>query len=308
MLNPRQLEAFRAVMLSGGVTAAAELIGVSQPAVSRLIHDLQRALGLRLFERHGARLLPTGEAHSLYREVERSFVGLDRVQQAATELRQRRAGILRIAALPALANGFLPRFMGRFLATRPKLDLALFGLPSRAVLDLVMSGQCDFGFVEMTIEHPGVEVEVMPPVRAVAVLPETHRLARKIELRPEDFAGEPFISLWPSTVLRFRIDATFADAGVTRQMRVETQLTMIACALVSSGVGLSIVDPFTALEYEGRGLVIRPLAARIDVEYGLIRSTQLALSGLARELIDEFRTALAEFAESQKRVQRRRRA
>ncbi len=69
MLNPRQLEAFRAVMLSGGVTPAAELIGVSQPAVSRLIHDLQRALGLRLFERHGARLLPTGEAHSLYREV-----------------------------------------------------------------------------------------------------------------------------------------------------------------------------------------------------------------------------------------------
>jgi DNA-binding transcriptional LysR family regulator len=308
MLNPRQLEAFRAVMLSGGVTPAAELIGVSQPAVSRLIHDLQRALGLRLFERHGARLLPTGEAHSLYREVERSFVGLDRIQQAATELRQRRAGILRIAALPALANGFLPRFMGQFLAARPKLDLALFGLPSRAVLDMVMSGQCDFGLVEMTIEHPGVEVEVMPPVRAVAVLPETHRLARRAELRPEDFAGEPFISLGPSTVLRFRIDAVFADAGVVRQMRVETQLTMIACALASSGVGLSIVDPFTAREYDGRGLVVRPFRERIAVEYGLIRSTQLALSGLARELIEEFRAALAEFAASQERVQRRRRA
>ncbi len=196
--------------------------------------------------------------------------------------------------------------MGRFLAARPKLDLAFFGLPSRAVLDMVMSGQCDFGFVEMTIEHPGVEVEVMPPVRAVAVLPETHRLARKSELKPADFAGEPFISLGPSTVLRFRIDAIFADAGIARQMRVETQLSMVACALASSGVGLSIVDPFTAREYEGRGLVMRPLAARIDVEYGLIRSTQLALSGLARELIDEFRVALAEFAASQETRKRRR--
>jgi DNA-binding transcriptional LysR family regulator len=299
MLNPRQLEAFRAVMLTGGMTPAAELIGITQPAVSRLIRDLQRALRLRLFERRGARLLPTSEAHSLYREVERSFVGLDRIAQAAVELRQRRAGTLRIAALPALANGFLPRFMGAFLEARPKLDLALFGLSSHAVLDWVVSGQCDFGFVEMAIEHPSVEVETLPPVRAVAVLPAAHRLARKSELRPEDFAGEPFISLGQSTVMRFRIDALFADAGIARQMRVETQLTMIACALAASGVGLSIVDPFTAREYEGRGLVVRPFSERIDVEYGLLCSTRLGLSGLARELIEEFSAAVAGFARLQ---------
>lgn len=95
----------------------------------------RRSLDLKLFEKRGARLVPTGEAHSLYREVERSFVGPDRIAQAALELRQRRAGALRIAALPALAGGVLPRFMGAFLVARPKLDLALFGLPSRAVLD-----------------------------------------------------------------------------------------------------------------------------------------------------------------------------
>ena len=57
MLKSRQVEAFRAVMLAGGITPASELMSVSQPAVTRLIHDLQSALGLKLFERRGARLV-----------------------------------------------------------------------------------------------------------------------------------------------------------------------------------------------------------------------------------------------------------
>lgn len=303
MLNPRQVEAFRAVMLTGGMTQAAELIGVTQPAVSRLIRDLQLALDLKLFEKRGARLLPTGEAHSLYREVERSFVGLDRIAQAAVELRQRRAGALRVAALPALANGFLPRFMARFLAARPKLDLALYGLPSRSVLDWVVSGQCDLGMSEMPVEHPGILLEAMPSVPAVAVMPRGHRLARRTALVPRDFAGQSFISLGQSTVLRFRIDAAFADAGVARQMRVETQLTMIACALVAAGAGLSIVDPFTAQEFEGHGIVFRPFEPRIEVEYGAVYASQFAVSGLVRELIAEFSAAVAGFAGQQEQGQ-----
>ncbi len=298
MLNPRQLEAFRAVMLTGGMTAAAEMIRVTQPAMSRLIRDLQRSLDLRLFEKKGARLVPTGEAHAIYREVERSFVGLDRIAQAAVELRQRRAGALRIAALPALANGFLPRFMGSFLATRPKLDLALFGLTSHAVLDWVVSGQCDLGMAEIPIEQSAVELERLPPIRAVAVVPQGHRLARKRVLEPSDFAGQSFISLGQSTLLRFRIDSVFADAGIARQMRIETPLSMIACALAAANAGLAIVDPFTAQEFAGRGVVLRPFKPRVEVEFTILYSTRLALSGLARELIEEFRVAVAGFAAS----------
>src|SRR4030095_1058130 len=127
-LNPRQIEAFRAVILTGGVGAAASLINVTQPAVSRMMRDLQSHLGLTLFERRGTGLVPTSEALSLYAEVERAFVGLDRIEQMATELRTRRAGFLRIAALAALANGLLSGFCGEFLKERPKLDIVLSGL------------------------------------------------------------------------------------------------------------------------------------------------------------------------------------
>lgn len=287
-LNPRQIAAFRALMLTGSATGAAEMINVTQPAVSRLIRDLQQALGLKLFERRGTRLMPTSEALALYGEVERSFIGLDRIQQAAGELRTRRAGVLRIAALPALANGFLPRFTGRFLADRPKLDLALFGLVSHSVVDWVAGGQCDLGFAEASIKHAAIASEPMPTVRMRAVVPQNHRLARRRTLRPGDFESEAFISLGHSAVSRFRIDAVFADHGVSRIMRVETPLSEIACGLVASGIGLSICDPFTAAEYATRGVVSRPFEPAISFDFAAVYSTQRTLPAVAREFIDTF--------------------
>jgi DNA-binding transcriptional LysR family regulator len=98
-LNPRQIEAFRALMLTSSTVRAAQLMNVTQPAVSRLVRELQEALALTLFERVGNRLVPTHDARALYAEVERSFVGLDRIAQAARELATRHAGTLKIAAL-----------------------------------------------------------------------------------------------------------------------------------------------------------------------------------------------------------------
>lgn len=293
--NPRQVEAFRAVVLTGGVGAAATLLNVTQPAVSRLIRDLQLQLGLVLFERRGTGLVPTSEALSLYAEVERAFVGLERIAQAAAELRTRRAGFLRLAALPALANGFLPRFVGGFLAERPKLDVVLSGLVSHAVLAAVAQGQADVGFAEAAMEQAGVRHEPMPAAPYVAVLPEHHRLARRRCLRPADFAGENFVSLGPSSLSRYRVDRLFAEHGVSRILRVETPLSEIACALVGSGVGLALCEPFTATEYATRGIVVRPFEPRLEFEFTVLTAAHRSVPPIARALIDGFRSHVTTF-------------
>ena len=294
-LNPRQIEAFRAVVLTGGVGMAANLINVTQPAVSRMIRDLQQQLGLILFERRGTGLVPTSEALSLYAEVERAFVGLERISQMATELRTRRAGFLRIAALPALANGFLPRFAGSYLVERPKLDLVLSGLVSHAVVTSVAQGQSDLGFAEGSIEHAAVRLERMPPAPYMAVLPQDHPLTRKKRLRPADFEGESFISLGHSSLSRFRIDRVFADHGVRRVMRIETPLSEIACSLAGSGAGVTLCDPFTATEYATRGIVVRPFEPRIHFEFAALHAAQGTLPPLARDFIDSFRAHITAF-------------
>lgn len=294
--NPRQIEAFRALILTGGVGAAANLLNISQPAVSRMIRDFQQHLGLSLFERHGARLVPTSDALSLYAEVERAFVGLDRIAKTAAELKTRRAGFLRIAVLPALANGFLPRFAGQFAAERPKLDLALSGLVSHAVVASVAQGQCDLGFAEASMDHAAVLAERMPSAPYVAVLPHGHRLARKRRLRPKDFAGENYVSLGPSSASRFRIDRMFDEHGVDRLMRIETPLSEIVCSLVASGAGVSLCEPFTASEYASRGgLVIRPFESQLEFEFSVLYPVGQRTSLLAREFIDGFRSHVTGF-------------
>lgn len=294
-LNPRQIEAFRAVVMTGGVSAAAALINVTQPAVSRMIRDLQRHLGLALFERRGTGLVPTSEALSLYAEVERAFVGLERIEQMATELRTRRAGFLRIAALPALANGFLPRFVGAFLKDRPKLDIVLSGLVSHAVLASVAQGQSDLGFAEAQMEHAAVAREAMPPAPLLAVMPHGHRLTRKKRIRPKDFEGENFISLGPSALSRFRTDRVFVEHKVTRILRIETPLSEIACALAGSGAGVALCEPFTATEYSTRGIVARPFEPRVDFEFAALYPAHRSVSPVAREFIDGFRSHVADF-------------
>ena len=263
--NLRQIEAFRAVMITGSTTAAAALMGVTQPAVSKLVRDFQLQMKLPLFERRGTGIAPTAEAVTLFGEVERSFIGAERIADAAEEIRLRRTGLLRIAALPALANGFLPRFAGKFVAVRPELDLELSGVISTLVVDWAVNRQCDIGFASPQIEHPALKKVAMPLLPQVAVIPDGHRLARKNTLEPKDFDGENFISLNHSSQSRRQVDAIFAEHGVSRVMRVETPLSEIVCGLVSSGLGVGICDPFTAREFAGRGVTALPFRPQITL-------------------------------------------
>ena len=271
-INPRQIEAFRALMLAGTTTAAAELMRVTQPAVSRLLRDLQHALGLVLFDRRGTRLVPTSEAIALYDEVQRSFVGLDRIAAVAQALGSSRTGTLRVAGLPALANGFLPRFAARFLHERPGLHLELHGLVSHLVLDWVAAGQCDVGFAAAPVEHAGVVTDKMPAVRLVAIVPAGHRLARKRLLRPQDFEGERFVAMARTTPTRFQVDGVFDQHGVGREIFIETSLSEIVCATVAAGAGVALVEPFSAHEHAVRGFAVRPFEPELNFEFAALWS------------------------------------
>ena len=294
-INSRQVEAFRAMMLTGSVTEAAKLMAVTQPAVSRLLRDFQALLKMELFERRGTGLVPTAAATALYMEVERSFVGLDRITAAAEEIRGRRTGTLRIAALPALANGYLPRLAGHFLIERPNLNLAFFGVISPIVIDWVLNAQCDFGFADVPIAHAGLPSVKLPALARVAVLPAGHRLCAKQALMPGDFEGETFISLSAGSTSRHVIDQIFHREDVRRVLRVETTLSEIMCGMVSSGLGVAICDPFTAREFDGRGVTVRPFLPRIDFEFAAVFPPQRSPSPVALDLVETVRRALEAF-------------
>lgn len=289
-INPRQIEAFRLVMLRGSVTMAANELAVSQPAVSRLIRDLEMRLGLDLFERRGNFLVPTPEATLLLAEVERTFTGLDAIARFALDLKERRAGALRVVALPAMAMGYIPRFVGRFIADRRLDNVHVHGMPSYLVVEAMAAGQADIGFAAAPFERPGLIIEPLS-ARAVAVMPQTHRLARRTTIRPDDLAGERFVRLADGSVFGARIDTIFEEAS--RNAVVATPLAGIACSLVLAGAGIAIVDPFSASDFVGRGVIIRPLEPAIDIHIASVVSAQRKRSRVVEEFLDALRADIA---------------
>jgi DNA-binding transcriptional LysR family regulator len=284
-INARQVEAFRAVMVTGSMTSAAELLSVSQPAVSRLIRDFEQAVSFPLFERRGNQIAPTPEAVALLSEVERAFVGLRRIAEHATAIRSQQAGSLRIAALPALAMGVLPRFVARFLRERTNLHVAVQGMPSHLVIEAVASGQADIGYAVGPLDRPGCHIEPIASP-AVVIMPESHRLSSLKVIRPRDIAGEKVVGVAADTLFRSRLDAALGD--VPRFVPVETPLSQIACVLVAEGVGIALVDPFSASEFIGSELVARPLKPSVEVGMLLLAPHQRATSALAHAFMAGF--------------------
>lgn len=280
-MNLRQVEAFRLVMLTGKMTAAAELMAVTQPAVSRLIRDFEIDLKLRLFERRGNQLIPTSQASALLKEVERAYVGLNRIKAFAEEIGRHNAGMLRIAVMPALANGIMPRYLARFLRDRPNIHASLSGIPSTMVIEAVASGQADLGFADGPLDRPGFLTETRP-LQAVVAMPKVHRLAGRAQIEPADLEGEHMITLEPGTLFAMRVEV--ALAGIRRASTIETRLSHTALALVSEGVGVTIIDPSSVTDYLDKGVVVRPFAAFIDAGFVSIRRGD----GVENQLVEQF--------------------
>ncbi|MVA63816.1 otopine catabolism/uptake operon transcriptional regulator OccR [Agrobacterium vitis] len=279
-MNLRQVEAFRAVMLTGQMTAAAELMLVTQPAISRLIKDFEQAIKLQLFERRGNHIIPTQEAKTLWKEVDRAFVGLDHIANLAADLGRQAAGTLRIAAMPALANGLLPRFLAQFLPDRPNLQVSLVGLPSSMVMEAVASGRADIGYADGPSERQGFAIETRS-LPAVVAVPMGHRLAGLDHVTPQDLAGERIIKQETGTLFAMRVEV--AIGGIQRRPSIEVSLSHTALSLVREGAGIAIIDPAAAIEFKDR-IVLRPFSIFIDAGFLEVRSA----NGVPSTIVDRF--------------------
>lgn len=286
-MNLRQLEAFRAVITSGSVTHAAQSMHLSQPAVSKLIADLEHAIGFKLFIRtKGSALTATPEAEFFFHEVEQSFIGIEALKRTAGNIRNLATGNLHIASLPALSFSFLPRVISEFYKRYPGVSIRLYTYSSSTVRQWLANQQFDVGLATRAHEISGVSSTTFLRSVGACVLPPGHRLADHDVIEPADLAGEPFISLMSGDQTRRRIDRVFEDAGVERALVVETQYAMTVCSLVMQGVGCSIVNPAAASDFVAQGLLIRPFRPRIEFEYMLHTPSLRPLSQSALRFIE----------------------
>lgn len=291
-MRMRQVEAFRAVMVSGGVTAAASLLHVSQPSVSRLISDLEREVGFSLFERRGGRVIPTAQAEALYEAVQRSFAGLELLDQAARRIRAHPVGTIRVAALSALAGGVLPRAIARFAARYPDITVTVESLGQRGIEDRLFLGQADLGLAVEAPVRDGVRSARLVEAEYVCVLPFGHRLAEQPAIEAGDLAGEAFIGpMDEADALWFGIDKVLEAHGVEVVRRLETQHAFPAYAFVDAGLGVTVAEPFSAPLFHRLGVAVRRFRPRLAVNFALLEPEIGPTPPVIAEFRDEVRAA-----------------
>ncbi|MGT2476514.1 LysR substrate-binding domain-containing protein [Paraburkholderia terrae] len=286
----RHLEAFRAIMLRKSVTGAAEMLEITQPVVTRLIADLEERIGLTLFSREKGRLVPTAEATLLFTDVHQSLVGIERIANAAVNIKTLKLGHIEIATAPNMAHSFLPRAIASFTREHSDALVTMHVHSSATVLDMVAGDRCDLGFAMVPLKatrHGNTEILVS--AKMVGVVPATHSLAGRQILHPEDFEGAAFISFSPLMEARTRIDSIMLSHGVSRRINVETQVSSVIIKLVEAGAGLSIIDPLTAAGYTGGQLKFIPFEPDVISDYSIVISQRNASTLILKPFIDHAR-------------------
>ncbi|MBA3039377.1 MAG: LysR family transcriptional regulator [Rhizobiaceae bacterium] len=286
-MNLRQIEVFHAVVTTGTASRAAELLRISQPAVSKAIMELERQVGFELFDRRSGRMLPTVEARLFFREVESAFAGLTHLKAAAARIRDFGSGEIRIASLSALSTNIMPKALRNFQKRHPDVAITFQARMSSMVKDLVASGQFDVGIAADEIDLAGVESAPFSDYRVAIAMPVGHPLEQKDVIRPEDLQGQDFIALAPEDTTRRQADQIFSKHGVLPKIVLETPYSTTICAMVDAGLGCGMVNPLTAEPYLGKGLVLRPFEPAIHFRTLLLLPPDSKPSRIVSDFVDE---------------------
>ena len=285
-LRIRQLKAYQAIVSTGSATAAAELLSLTQPAVSRALASLEADLGFQLFDRRGRHLVHSDKGRRFYRMIESTLSGLDALPGIVEDIRLERGSPLRISAIgPLLFSELVPSALAEFQAAHPDLRLEVSWVDRLDIDDWIVNQNADLGLTLMPVEHPLLDALEFVSVNAVAMLPAGHPLAGKPELGPSDLRGERLIIPTRRTRLRQLADKCMLEAKHPLPIAIETSTAIASCHLVAAGLGVGISDPFSVTGIPRDRIVVRPWIPSIRMSYAATWLKSRALSDRSAQLI-----------------------
>ncbi len=258
MLKLSKLEVFAAVAEEGSFSAAADRLHLSQPAVSRHMQELEEALGIRLFkrQRRGVSLTTGGEILHQYTQKILWLVG--EAEGALTNVNKLAVGQVRIGATPGVSVYLLPTWMRAFRATYPNLTVALRTLITPEVIDHVLSGRLDVGFVEGELEDVTIErlrAEVLQTIQLVVVVGPEHPWWDTDIIEGHALHEHPFITRQPGSKTRIFIDAALGEHAIRPQLVAELDNQEAIKEMVMRGLGVTILPTYAVQREKQAGLV-----------------------------------------------------
>lgn len=280
----RELEVLHAVITTRKTTAAAQRLGVSQPAVSRAIGALEARLGRDLFVRDGGRLVPTADAFALDAEAAPIFAALARLEHWPNTPQS--GSVLRIMSSPTITHAFMSPLVIRFLQVEPETRIQMEVGRSTDAVSAVADGTADLGIVDVAIAHAGVRAEPFRQSAAHVLMPSNHPLAAKDRITPLDLAEVPLIAVTRRFSARARIERAFSDYGVEPRVVLEAGTLQFLAEVVKAGVGVAVINPFPIAYTTGPQLTFRPFDPEIEYETSFLFPATGGNLPVARRFVD----------------------
>jgi DNA-binding transcriptional LysR family regulator len=291
-INFRQLDAFRAVMLTGTTTAAASLLNTTQPSISRLLTQLKDATGVKLFDLHKSRLRPTREGRQLFETVQRHFLGLERIEQSAALMRSIGSGTLRIGSTPALGLSVLPKAIKAFSKQYPAVHVNLQTVGGHALREGLLHGVYDVVLTTAPLNHPQLDDVRLHRASAVCIMHPDHDLSGLQTVHVRDLKQQTLLTLNADDETQLQLNAELQRHGVQAATMIETTYSATICRMAAEGCGVGIVNPYIAAVF-ARDLHVVPLLPVCPIDVCMAFPGQSAVSThteqFARILRDFFR-------------------
>ncbi|MFL6693236.1 MAG: LysR substrate-binding domain-containing protein [Ramlibacter sp.] len=246
----RQLRAFVAVYHAGQISAAADQLALTQPAVTVLLRELEAKLGVRLFDRSTRSVRRTEAATEAIAYAERALAELEAMGASMAELSGARRGRVRIAATSTVAQTLLPQAMRRFLDAYPQVQVEIEDVAPTSFVETLLGERVDLGLG--TLEGPvaGLREEVFVRDSLAAIALRAPRFEGGRPITWKQLAALPVVTVKPGYGVRRRIEAAAQAAGVRLNIVHEVSLLTTAVALAASGLGVAVV-PASLLAHAG---------------------------------------------------------
>lgn len=259
-ISIRQLEVLDAMGREGSVTAAAQVLHLTQPAVSMQIRQLEETLGVALFEPVGRGLQMTEPGRELAAIAADLLIRLDNFTRTASEIRGVKRGRVRLGIV-STAKYFVPRLLARFLEAHPGMELKLSVFNRENIIEQLQSYNIDLGIMGRPPEGgtlTGIPFAANP--LAIVASP-AHRLSRKSNIAPEELENEPFIVRETGSGTRHALERFLADYSLSIKPIMETDSNETIKQSIMAGIGIGMLSLHTVrLEQATDRLITLPVA------------------------------------------------
>jgi LysR family transcriptional regulator, carnitine catabolism transcriptional activator len=284
-VSVRHLRAFLALVQTQHFTRAAQSIALSQSAFSAAIRALEQAMGATLFERDTRKVALTAAGEAFEGPARRALQELHSGLEGVRGLADHRHGRVTVAVLPSLAAGWLPPVLAAFTRRHPGLEVTVADVLSERGIELVRSGQADFGITTQAADVQGLDSQWFASDRFELVCRHDHRLAKAPRVTVKDLAGERFITQARHSIVGRYLTSVLRPGDAPTLMEVEQQATVIG--LVRAGIGLAAIPQFNLHDFRYPDLVHRDLDFRgLERRLFIVQPAGRALGAAARAWLD----------------------